>query len=110
MVVVPYLTGMCKHRLDLLPDPLRPITDDAQPHGFLGNEARVFDLLQGLAQFLVRDHLMPAEHMHNTVTIEQVQPKPLGFSPFVVPSRPSGAMPCLPRAAPARTLRTRRDI
>src|SRR5262245_5375573 len=82
MVIVEYLTGMGKHRLDLLPDPLGPITDDAQPHGLLGNETRVFDLLQGLAQFLVRGHLMPAEHMHNTVTIEQVKPNPLGFAGY----------------------------
>ena len=95
MVIVEYLPGMGKHRLDLRPDPLGPNTDDAQSHGLLGNEARVFDLLQSLPQFLVRGHLMPAEHMHNTITIEQVKPKPLGFAPFVVPSRPMGAMPAL---------------
>src|SRR5215468_8156185 len=100
MGIVEYLPGMGKHRLDLRPDPLGPITDDAQPPGLLGHEARVFDRLQSLTPFLVRGHLRPAEHMHKTLTIEQGKPQPLGFAPFVVPSRPTGAMPCLPWTAP----------
>src|SRR5262245_48178045 len=92
------------------PDPLGAIADDAQPHRLLGNQVRVFDLLQGLTYFLFRVHLMPTEDMHDALAIEQVQAKPLGFAPLVAPSRPTGAVPRLPRAVSPRARRTRRDV
>src|SRR5262245_20037012 len=53
---------------------------------------------------------MPTENMHDALAIEQVKTKPLGFAPLVAPSRPTGAVPRLPRAASSRALRTRRDV
>src|SRR5262245_22198864 len=53
---------------------------------------------------------MPTEDMHDALAIEQVETKPLGFAPLVAPSRPTGAVPRLPRAASPGALRTRRDV
>jgi hypothetical protein len=50
---------------------------------------------------------MPTEDVHDALAIEQVKTKPLGFAPLVAPSRPTGTVPRLPRAASPRTLRTR---
>src|SRR5215510_5001099 len=110
VVIVEHLTRLREHRLDLLPDPLGPIADDAQPHGVLGNQSGIFDLVQGFAHIVVAVHLMPAEHMHDALAIEEIEAKPLGFAPLVVPPGPSGALPCLARAPASRTVGARRDI
>ena len=50
MVIVEYLARMGKQGLDMFPYPLRAIPNHTQSHGVFGNHARLFDLLQGLAQ------------------------------------------------------------
>jgi hypothetical protein len=54
--------------------------------------------------------LMPTEPMHDALAIEQVEAKPLGFTPLVVPSCPSHPLARLPRAAPPSALRPRRHL
>src|SRR5262249_24247655 len=96
--------------LHVFPQPLGSIPDDTQPHGVLGNQPGVFDLLQRLAPIVVAVHLMPTEHMHEALAIEQVKATALRLTPLVAPPRPSGTMPCLAWATSPRTGRTHRDI
>ena len=95
MRVVQPLTGLGKQGLHVLPEPLGPIPHDAQPHGVLGNESGVFDLVQRLAQLVFAVHLRPAEPRHATLAVQQGQANPFGLTPRVAPPRPSGALPCL---------------
>src|SRR5262249_12816762 len=88
------LTRPGKQRLDVFPDPLGPITDDAQAHLVFRNQAGLFDLLEGLAELLVALHLMPTEHMDDALTIQQIEAKPFGVTPLAPPPRPLGS--CVP--------------
>ena len=49
MVIVEDLSGLGKQRVDLFPSPGSPIADPAQSHLLFGDQARLFDLFQGLA-------------------------------------------------------------
>src|SRR4030095_274605 len=77
-------------RLHVLPNPLRPIAAAAKPYRLLGQQAGVFDLLQGFAQLVFTLPLMPTEQRHDAIAVEQGEPKPLGLVPLVSPPRPSG--------------------
>jgi hypothetical protein len=77
------LTSIGKQRLDVFPYPLGAIANHTQPNRLIGNQAGIFNLLEGLAQLLFILYLVPTEHLHDTVPIEQVEAKPLGFAPLV---------------------------
>jgi len=82
VVVIEYLTRVGKQRLDVFPDPLGSITDDAEAHLLFRNEAGLFDLLEGRAELLVALHLMPTEHMDDALTIQQIEAKPFRVTPW----------------------------
>src|SRR5215471_19180780 len=109
MVIVEHLACLGKQGLNMFPDPLRPIPNHTQPHAGFRNQVCLFDLLQGLSQVAFRLHLMPAQDMHDTLAVEQVETKPLGFAPLVAPACPSRPMARLPRAAPTRASISSRD-
>src|ERR1700747_3638960 len=110
VIIIKHLTGTGKQRLHVFPNPLRPIADDAKPYRLLGQQAGVFDLLQGFAKLVFTLHLMPTEQMHDAIAVEQVEPKPFGLVPLVSPPRPSGPVAGIAWAAPPSTLGTRRHI
>ena len=58
VIIIEHLTRLRKQGLDVFPDPLGPITDDAQAHLLFWNQAGLFDLLEGLAQLLLVLHLV----------------------------------------------------
>src|SRR5215831_5426720 len=101
---------MGKQGLHVFPQPLSPIPNDTQPHGVLGNQAGVFDLLQRFAQIVFAVYLVPAEDMHDALAVQQVKAKSLRLTPLVAPPRPSGTMPCLAWATSPCTVGTRRHI
>src|SRR5215217_4209216 len=109
-IVVEHLTSIGEQCLHVFPYPLGAIAHHTKPHGLLGNQAGVFYLLQGVAQIMFMLHLMPTEHMDDALAIEQVEAKPLGFTPLVLPSCPSRPGARLTRAAPPSALRPRRHI
>src|SRR5215475_4311912 len=88
VVIIEYLTRLGKQRLDVFPDPLGPITDDAQAHLVFWNQAGLFDLLEGLPELLFALHLMPTEHMDDALTIQQIEAKPSRITPLSPPPRP----------------------
>src|SRR5262249_9683451 len=88
VVVIEDLTRLGKQRLGMFPDPLSPITDDAQAHLLFRNQVGLFDLLEGLAELLLVLHLMPTEHMDDALTIKEVEAKPLRATPLATPPRP----------------------
>src|SRR5262245_61359234 len=90
VVVIEHLTSLKKQNLDVFPDPLGPITDDAQTHLLCRNQAGFFDLLEDLAELRLILHLMPTEHMDDALTIKQIEAKPFGVTPLAPPPRPLG--------------------
>src|SRR5438132_11283663 len=82
VVVIEHLTGLGKQCLDMFPYPLGPITDDAQAHLLFRNYPGLFDLLEGLAEFLLVLDLMPTEHMVDALAIQQIETKALGVTPL----------------------------
>src|SRR5215510_16069991 len=107
VIIVEHLTGTGKQRLDVLPEPRGAIADDTKPHVIFRDQARFFDLLQGLAQLRLILHLMPTEQMDNAVLIHQIKAKALGIAPLAAPRGPSGSRLTLPRAALPGAVRTR---
>jgi hypothetical protein len=105
MVIVEHLASMRKQGLDMFPYPLSAIPNHTKPHRVFGNHARLFDLLQGLAQVVVCLHLMPTQDMHDAIAVEQVEAKSLGFAPLVAPLCPSRSLACLAWTAPPSALR-----
>src|SRR5712692_189427 len=81
VVVIEHLTSLGKQCLDMFPYPLGPITDDAKAHLPFRNHAGLFDLLEGLAELLFVLHLMPTEHMDDTLAIHQREAKALRVAP-----------------------------
>lgn len=91
MGIVEDLTGMGQQGRHVFPHPRGAIPNDPPPHRLSRNQARLFHLLSSLAQLVVVLDLLPAEHMHDAITVEQVQAPPLGCTPCVLP-------PCPPRS------------
>src|SRR5215468_5651531 len=110
MVIVEHLAGVRKQRLHVLPYPVGPIADDTQSHRVLGNQASLFDLLQGSSQVVVTLHLVPAEQMNDAVAVQQVEPKPFGLVPRMAPPGATSSIASLTGAAPARAVGTGRHI
>src|ERR1041384_6485683 len=100
MVIVEHLAGVRKQRLHVLPYPVGPIAEDTQSHRVLGQQASLFDLLQGFSQVIVTLHLVPAEKMHDAVAVQQVKPKPFSLVPGMTPPGATGSIARLPGAAP----------
>src|SRR5262249_18326413 len=90
VVVIKHLPRLGKQGLDVCPDPLGPITDDAQTHLFFRNQAGLFDLLEGLTKLLIALHLMPTEHMDDTLPIKQIETQAFCVTPLAPPPRPLG--------------------
>jgi len=103
VVIIEHLTRLGKQGLDVLPDPLSPITDDAQAHLLCRNQAGLFDLLEGLAELLLILHLMPTEHMDDALAIEQIEAQPLRITPVPLPPRSSRSLASAPCASSLRT-------
>src|SRR5919106_6386544 len=110
VIIVEHLTGIREQGLHVFPNPIGAIADDAESHRLLGNQASIFDLLQGFAQVIFALHLMPTEQMHNASAVEQVEPKPCGLIPIMSPPRPPRPGARLAGAASPRLLGTRRHI
>src|SRR5262245_25960144 len=53
VVVIEDLTRLGKQRLDVFPDPLGPVTDNAEAHLLFWNQASLLDLLESLAPLLL---------------------------------------------------------
>src|SRR6266581_7732441 len=94
----------------MFPYPLGPITDDAQAHLLFRNHAGLFDLLEGLAQLLLILHLMPTEHMDDTLAIQQIEAKTLRVAPLSPPPRSPRSLASAPLAGCAGTVGTGRHI
>src|SRR4030095_8590510 len=110
MIVVEHLTSMRKQSLDVFPYPGSPIADHAKPYLVFRNPPRLFDLLEGLAELVLRLHLMPTQHMDDALPINEIKAKPFGITPLAAPQRPLGPMAALAGTAPPGTLRPRRHI
>src|SRR5215212_11134899 len=106
VIVVEHLPGTGKERLDVFPYPRRPIADHTQAHLLFGNHACLFDLREGIAQLLLVLHLMPAQHMDNTLVLDQIKPEALGIAPLAVPCGASGPAVTLSLWALPRTVGT----
>ena len=101
MEIIEHLAGTRKQRLHVFPNPIGPITDDTKPHRLLGNQGRVFELLQGLSQIVFALHLVPAQHMNDAVVVQQVEAKAFGLVPRVPPRRMTklSSLPVVPTMA-----------
>src|SRR5262245_18880602 len=110
VVVIEHLTGLGKQGLDVFPDPLGPITDDAQAHLLCRNQAGFFDLLEGLAELRLILYLMPTEHMDDALTIQQIEAKPFRVTPLAPPPRPLGPRMPASLLGRASAVGTRRHI
>src|SRR5918911_4353988 len=108
--VIEHLTRVGKQGLDMFPDPLGPITDDAQAYLFFRHQAGLFDLLEGLAQVLLVLPLMPTEPMDDALTIQQREAKTFRVAPLPPPPRASGALASAPLAGCAGTVGPGRHI
>src|SRR4029453_12527894 len=108
--VIEHLTGLGKQDLDMFPDPLGPITDNAQAHLLCRNQARLFDLLEGRAELLLILHLMPTEYMDDALAIKQIKAKALGVPPLAPPPRPFGPRASWPLLGFPGAVGTRRHI
>ena len=71
--IVEHVTGMGKQRLDVFPDPRGASAHTTQPRLVFGNHARLFDLLEGLAELCLSLHVMPTPHMDDPIPIHQRQ-------------------------------------
>src|SRR5262245_4571131 len=110
MIVGEHLTSVRKQRLDVFPYPGGPIADHAKPYLVFRNPARLFDLLEGLAELVLRLHLMPTQHMDDALAIEEIKAKAFGITPLAAPQRPLGPVSPLAGTAPPGTLRPRGHI
>ena len=104
------LPGLGKQRLDVFPYPLGSITDDAQAHLLFRYHASLFDLLEGLAEWLLILHLMPTQQMDDAITIKEGEAKALRIAPLAVPQRPLGTGSALAGPASPGTLGPRGHI
>src|SRR5437764_3429897 len=110
VIIVEHLTSTGKQRFDVFPDPRGSIADDTKPHLIFRDQARFFDLLQGLAQLRLILHLMPTEYMDDALAIQQIKAKALGIAPLAAPRGPSGSRLTLPRAALPGAVRPRGHV
>jgi hypothetical protein len=110
MIVVEHLTSVRKQRLDVFPYPGGPIADHAKPYLVFRNPARLFDLLEGLAELVLRVHLMPTQHMDDALSIDEIKAKAFGITPLAAPQCPLGPMSALAGTAPPGTRRPRGHI
>jgi len=108
--VIEHLTRLRKQGLDVFPDPLGSITDDTQAHLLFRNHTGLFDLLEGRAELRFVLALMPTEHMHDALAIEQVEAQALGIAPLPLPPRSPGPLVALAGTAPPGTLWPRGHI
>src|SRR5687767_80919 len=100
VIIIEHLTRLRKQGLDVLPDPLGPITDDTQAHLLCRHHTGLFDLREGRAELRFVLDLMPTEHLHNALAIEQVEAKALGIAPLPLPPRSPGPLAALAGTAP----------
>jgi len=103
VVVGEDLTRPGQQRLDVLPNPRGPITDDAQAHLLCRHQARRVALFEGLAALLLIVHLRPTAPMDDALTIQPRAAQPLRVTPLAPPPRPLGprvpaSLPGLPSA------------
>src|SRR5712691_7849561 len=110
VVIIEHLTGVGKQGLDVFPYPRSAISDYAQPHLRFGNQARRFDLFEGLAELLLILHLMPTQEMHDPVAIEQIEAKALRVTPLPPPPSPLGPLASWPLPGLPGAVGTRRHI
>jgi hypothetical protein len=87
VVIIEHLPRLGKQGLDVFPDPLGPITNDAEAHLCCRNQAGLFDLLEGLTKLLLILYLMPTEYMDDALAIEQIEAKALRITPLSPPPR-----------------------
>src|SRR5215475_10740648 len=92
VVIIQHLTRLGKQGLDVFPEPLGPITDDAQAHLLFRNHAGLFDLLEGLTELLLILYLMPTEHMDDALAVKQIEAKALRIAPLSPPPRALGSL------------------
>src|SRR5215475_4146977 len=69
-----------------------------------------FNVFEGLAELLLRLHLMPTEHMDDPLPIHQIQAKAFRLPPLAAPQRPLGPMAAVAGTAPPSTLGSRGHI
>src|SRR5215470_4433830 len=110
VVIIQHLTRLGKQGLDVFPDPLGPITDDAEAHLLFRNHAGLFDLLEDRAELLFVLYLMPTEHMDDALAIQQIEAKALGIAPLSPPPRSPGPRAPAPLAGLPGTIGTGRHI
>jgi hypothetical protein len=110
VVIIEHLTSLRKQGLNMFPDPLGPITNDAQAHLRFRNHPGLFDLLEGLTELLLVLDLMPTEHMDDALAIQQIETKALGVTPLSPPPSALGARVPVPYTWLSSTVRPRRHI
>src|SRR4029453_7088478 len=98
VVIIQHLTRLGKQGLDVFPDPLGPITDDAEAHLLFRHHPGIFYLFEGGAELLFVLCLMPTEHMDDALAIQQIEAKALGVTPLPPPPSAPGALAPLPFA------------
>ena len=88
----------------MLPYPRGAIADHTKPHPIFGNQACLFDLLEGLTELGLILDLMPAQQMHNALAIDEIKPKALDLTPLPLPRGSPGPLASVPGATASSTV------
>jgi hypothetical protein len=108
VVVVQNLTSTAKERLDVLPYPRGAITDHTKSHAIFGNQARLFDLFEGLTELGLVLNLVPTQQMHDALAIDEIKPKAFDLAPLPLPRGAPGPLASLSWATAPSTFRAGR--
>src|SRR5262249_16626014 len=84
--------------------------DDAQAYLLFRNHASLFDVFEGLAELRLILHLMPTQHMDDTLAIKQIEAKAFRIPPLPPPPRPFGPRASWPLLGLSGAVGTHRHI
>src|SRR2546422_667277 len=110
VVIIEHLTRLGKQCLDMFPDPLGPITDDAQAHLRFRNHAGLFDLLEPPAGSPLFLPLTTMDHMDEPLPTKQKKTNALAATPPPPPLSALGALAPVPVTGLPGTVRPCRHI
>ncbi len=86
MVEIHDLPGIGEQLLDSVPDPVRPVSHHTEPHLLLGNEAGFLDGSKSIGYLMMVRHLVPADHMLDSVIVNEIEPESFYFLPISLAS------------------------
>lgn len=100
VVIIEHLPRLGQERLDVLPAPRGPITDDAQAPLLCRHPAGRVELREGLAALLLIVPLMPTAPLDEALPIDAIPAQTCGIPPRAAPPCPLGPMAALAGTAP----------